>query len=168
MAWKREAMYPPLSVADGRLCDCPEALAGDGDYPDDMHTHDGCRIYHRGKICIMTKPKSELDPMVFSALSSMVSVSPDGDKRTDLKIVSNATDGARRISTLVGKSVQLTAGSFKTMATVKSVTLMPDPKRDTVVVARAKLGGAADLDKLVGRQVKIEKAQRELPGVEDV
>ena len=144
------------------LCYCNEPAADGDDYPGNMHAHAICRVYHKGKICTMTKPKDELDPMVFSALSSNVSVTPEGDKRTDLKIVSNATDGARRICLLVGKSVQLTAPSYKSLATVKSVTLMPDPQRDTVVVARAKLGGAADLDKLVGRQVRIEKAQREL------
>ena len=71
-----------------------------------------------------------------------------------------------RIAALVGRSVLLQAGDLKTMATVKSVTLLPDPKRGTVVIARAKLGGASNLDKLVGRQVKVEKAQPELPGTE--
>lgn len=34
-----------------RLCDCPEPEARGEDWPDDMHVHDGCRMYHRGKVC---------------------------------------------------------------------------------------------------------------------
>jgi len=44
-----------------RLCKCPEPIAGGEDYPDNMHTHDGCRVYHKGKICKLKEAQMKLD-----------------------------------------------------------------------------------------------------------
>lgn len=36
------------------LCTCPEPAATfPEDYPDGMHTHEDCRVYHKGKECAM-------------------------------------------------------------------------------------------------------------------
>ena len=33
------------------ICSCPEPAARGEDWPDNMHTHEGCRVYHRFKDC---------------------------------------------------------------------------------------------------------------------
>ena len=33
------------------LCGCPEPPATGEDWPDNMHTHEGCRVYHSFKDC---------------------------------------------------------------------------------------------------------------------
>ena len=43
------------------LCDCPEPPATGSDYPDDMHVHDGCRVYHKGARCAAAPDPSEKD-----------------------------------------------------------------------------------------------------------
>lgn len=40
-----------------RLCDCPEPPARGEDWPDNAHTHAGCRVYHKGKACRLDKQK---------------------------------------------------------------------------------------------------------------
>ncbi len=48
-----------------------------------------------------------------------------------------------------------------------SVTLRPDKEKGTVIVAKGKLVGGGDMEKLVGRRLTIERAQEALPGTEE-
>ena len=39
---------PPAAPS---ICPCTEPAAHGEDWPDNMHTHEGCRVYHRFKDC---------------------------------------------------------------------------------------------------------------------
>ena len=43
------------------LCGCPEPVAGAEDYPDNMHAHEGCRVYHEGKDCRLKEAQAKLN-----------------------------------------------------------------------------------------------------------
>jgi len=38
-------------LAAPTICQCPEPPARGEDWPDNMHLHEGCRVYHRFKDC---------------------------------------------------------------------------------------------------------------------
>ena len=42
-------MRPPPAAPS--ICPCTEPAAHGEDWPDNMHVHEGCRVYHRGKDC---------------------------------------------------------------------------------------------------------------------
>ena len=41
----------PVNGQAAHLCSCPEPPAHGEDWPDNMHVHEGCRVYHRFKDC---------------------------------------------------------------------------------------------------------------------
>lgn len=43
-----------------RLCDCPEPQAAYEHWPDDMHTHESCPVFHAGVMCALPKEQPEL------------------------------------------------------------------------------------------------------------
>ena len=42
-------LRPPPAAPS--ICPCTEPAAHGEDWPDNMHTHEGCRVYHRFKDC---------------------------------------------------------------------------------------------------------------------
>ena len=42
-----------MDTDDAIICECEEPPADYGDWPDDMHVHDGCRVWHRGAACTL-------------------------------------------------------------------------------------------------------------------
>ena len=44
-----------------RLCACPEPQASGAHYPDDMHRHPGCIVFHAGVVCHMPEQQPSLD-----------------------------------------------------------------------------------------------------------
>lgn len=53
-------MVNSRDVRHARLCRCDEPEASAEHYPDDMHTHEGCRVYHVGKACKICTLQGEL------------------------------------------------------------------------------------------------------------
>lgn len=45
---------------DSLLCMCPEPAATGEDWPDNMHTHDGCAVYHRLRECAIGQARLPL------------------------------------------------------------------------------------------------------------
>jgi hypothetical protein len=42
------------------LCSCQEPPADETHYPDDMHVHETCRVYHAGRTCTIPPVQPEL------------------------------------------------------------------------------------------------------------
>lgn len=93
--------------------------------------------------------------------SAAVKETEDGGTVATITIVGRA----KNLVKLVGEQVNVVSGGRKHHGQMASVTVKAgkDGKREVT----AKIGGARDMDSLVGLQVEIEEAEPNLPGVED-